>query len=112
MGLEGQHPPGARMSHPDVDDPQDTSTRNQGRPGNALSLHPLVSWTGQARKIQMKVLILMVTKVLNTTSYSVSLQFGFFFPKRSQFLPNLINRMVLCVMTFSLCWWATRISTA
>lgn len=30
--LEGQDPPGARMSHPDVDDPQDTSnqdTRNQ-----------------------------------------------------------------------------------
>lgn len=32
MGLEGQRPPAARMSHPDVGNPQDTSdqdTRNQ-----------------------------------------------------------------------------------
>ena len=31
-GLEGQHPPGARMGHPDIKDPQDTShqgTRSQ-----------------------------------------------------------------------------------
>lgn len=38
-----------------------------------------VSWTGQARKIQVKVLTLMGTKALNTALYSVSLQFAFFF---------------------------------
>lgn len=48
-GLEVQHPPGARMGHPDIRDPQDTShqgTRSQVAPhraGHALSLHPLMS---------------------------------------------------------------------
>lgn len=47
--LEVQRPPGARMGHPDIRDPQGTShqgTRSQVAPhraGNALSLQPRMS---------------------------------------------------------------------